>query len=71
MNRCWIKFLAFPKTTLTLALLLLLVTLAALSRLGSEFMPPLDEGDLLYMPSTLPGISARAKPVVCCNKRIG
>lgn len=30
-----------------------------LIRLGSEFMPPLDEGDLLYMPSTLPGISAR------------
>ncbi|QXZ18783.1 efflux RND transporter permease subunit [Lelliottia amnigena] len=53
------KVLAFPKTTLTLALLLLLVTLWPLSRLGSEFMPPLDEGDLLYMPSTLPGISAR------------
>ena len=29
-----------------------------LSRLGGEFMPPLDEGDLLYMPSALPGISA-------------
>ena len=53
------KVLAFPKTTLALALLLLLVTLWPLSRLGSEFMPPLDEGDLLYMPSTLPGISAR------------
>ncbi|MBL5897747.1 efflux RND transporter permease subunit [Lelliottia amnigena] len=53
------KVLAFPKNTLTLALLLLLVTLWPLSRLGSEFMPPLDEGDLLYMPSTLPGISAR------------
>lgn len=53
------KVLAFPKTMLALALLLLLVTLWPLSRLGSEFMPPLDEGDLLYMPSTLPGISAR------------
>lgn len=53
------KVLAFPKMTLALALLLLLVTLWPLSRLGSEFMPPLDEGDLLYMPSTLPGISAR------------
>ncbi|UJD93886.1 efflux RND transporter permease subunit [Lelliottia amnigena] len=53
------KVLAFPKTTLGLAFLLLLVTLWPLSRLGSEFMPPLDEGDLLYMPSTLPGISAR------------
>lgn len=53
------KVLTFPKTTLALALALLLVTLWPLSRLGSEFMPPLDEGDLLYMPSTLPGISAR------------
>ncbi|MCI1900053.1 MAG: efflux RND transporter permease subunit [Enterobacter sp.] len=53
------KVLAFPKTTLALAAVLLLVTLWPLSRLGSEFMPPLDEGDLLYMPSTLPGISAR------------
>jgi Cu(I)/Ag(I) efflux system membrane protein CusA/SilA len=51
--------LAFPKATLSIACLLLLVTLYPLSRLGSEFMPPLDEGDLLYMPSTLPGISAR------------
>ena len=42
--------------------LMLAVALAAsvvwpLSRLGSEFMPPLDEGDLLYMPTTLPGVS--------------
>jgi len=51
--------LTFPKTTLVLAFALLLATLWPLSRLGSEFMPPLDEGDLLYMPSTLPGISAR------------
>ncbi len=48
-----------PKATLGLACILLLATLWPLSRLGSEFMPPLDEGDLLYMPSTLPGISAR------------
>jgi heavy metal efflux pump (cobalt-zinc-cadmium) len=53
------KVLTFPKTTLVLAFALLLATLWPLSRLGSEFMPPLDEGDLLYMPSTLPGISAR------------
>ena len=39
--------------------MLLLATLYPLSRLGSEFMPALDEGDLLYMPSTLPGISVR------------
>ncbi|MEB4677334.1 efflux RND transporter permease subunit [Enterobacteriaceae bacterium G50] len=53
------KVLAWPKATLALALLLLGMTLWPLSQLGSEFMPPLDEGDLLYMPSTLPGISAR------------
>ncbi|WP_454121804.1 efflux RND transporter permease subunit [Kosakonia sp. Marseille-Q7440] len=53
------RVLAWPKATLAIALLLLLATAWPLSRLGSEFMPPLDEGDLLYMPSTLPGISAR------------
>jgi len=53
------RVLRFPKMALALAALLLLVTLWPLSRLGSEFMPPLNEGELLYMPSTLPGISAR------------
>ncbi|GJL76295.1 efflux RND transporter permease subunit [Nitrosomonas sp.] len=43
--------------TLLLALLLLASTVYPLSRIGSEFMPPLDEGDILYMPSTFPGIS--------------
>ena len=52
------KVLHWPKTTLSLSLALLLITLFPLSRLGTEFMPALDEGDLLYMPSTLPGISA-------------
>ncbi|AMO81738.1 efflux RND transporter permease subunit [Obesumbacterium proteus] len=51
--------LARPKTTLVIAAALLLATAYPLSRLGSEFMPSLDEGDLLYMPSALPGISAR------------
>ncbi|MBT5632335.1 MAG: efflux RND transporter permease subunit [Nitrospina sp.] len=40
-----------------LALLLVAVTTIPMQRLGSEFMPPLNEGDLLYMPTTLPGIS--------------
>ena len=53
------RVLRWPKTTLLLAAVLLALTLWPLQRLGSEFMPPLDEGDLLYMPSTLPGISAR------------
>ncbi len=52
------KVLAFPKATLTLALLILVATVYPASRIGGEFMPPLDEGDLLYMPSALPGISA-------------
>ncbi|MBD1400498.1 efflux RND transporter permease subunit [Pelovirga terrestris] len=45
------------KTVLFVTLLLLLSTAYPLSRLGTEFMPPLYEGDLLYMPTTLPGIS--------------
>ncbi|MFZ6848673.1 efflux RND transporter permease subunit [Undibacterium sp. RuRC25W] len=49
--------LRFPKTTLYFALLIVMVTLWPITRLGGEFMPPLDEGDLLYMPSALPGIS--------------
>jgi Cu(I)/Ag(I) efflux system membrane protein CusA/SilA len=36
---------------------LVLATIPVVMRLGSEFMPPLDEGALLYMPSTMPGIS--------------
>jgi copper/silver efflux system protein len=51
------RVLKFPKTTLTVALLAALSMAFPLSRLGSEFLPPLYEGDLLYMPSALPGIS--------------
>jgi len=43
--------------TLLIAILLLVFTIYPLSKLGSEFMPPLDEGDILYMPTTFPGIS--------------
>jgi Cu(I)/Ag(I) efflux system membrane protein CusA/SilA len=50
--------LRYPKTTLGLAGLLLLLTAVPVTQLGSEFMPPLVEGDLLYMPSALPGLSA-------------
>ena len=49
--------LRWRKTTILLALVVLTATLYPASRLGSEFMPPLNEGDLLYMPTTLPGIS--------------
>lgn len=50
--------LRFPKLTLVLAAIVAILTVWPLSRLGGEFMPPLDEGDLLYMPSALPGIGA-------------
>jgi Cu(I)/Ag(I) efflux system membrane protein CusA/SilA len=47
-----------PRTVLLLALVVFATTAWPLSRLGGEFIPPMDEGDLLYMPSALPGISA-------------
>ena len=46
-----------PKTTVLIGLMAVLSALPIASRLGSEFMPPLDEGDLLYMPTTFPNIS--------------
>ncbi len=49
--------LRFPKATLVVAALVLAVTAVPVLRLGGEFMPPLDEGDLLYMPTALPGLS--------------
>jgi Cu(I)/Ag(I) efflux system membrane protein CusA/SilA len=49
--------LRVPKLAIFLALILVGVTVYPLSHLGSEFMPPLNEGDLLYMPTTMPGIS--------------
>jgi Cu(I)/Ag(I) efflux system membrane protein CusA/SilA len=52
------RVLAYPKVVLGVALVILLATAFPVMRLGGEFLPPLDEGDLLYMPSTLPGISA-------------
>lgn len=53
------KVLQWPKATLAAAGVLLVATLWPLAQLGSEFLPQIDEGDLLYMPSTLPGISSR------------
>jgi Cu(I)/Ag(I) efflux system membrane protein CusA/SilA len=49
--------LRFKKTTVGVAALVLLFTIPAFNRLGSEFMPPLNEGMIFYMPTTLPGIS--------------
>ncbi len=52
------RVLAYPKATVAIALVLLAATAWPILRTGGEFMPPLDEGDLLYMPSALPGLSA-------------
>jgi len=51
--------LRWPKATLVAAALVFASTLWPLARLGGEFLPSLDEGDLLYMPSALPGLSAQ------------
>jgi Cu(I)/Ag(I) efflux system membrane protein CusA/SilA len=48
--------LRFPRMTIAVALALVLTTIPAYLSLGSEFFPPLDEGTLLYMPTTLPGL---------------
>jgi Cu(I)/Ag(I) efflux system membrane protein CusA/SilA len=62
----WLKRLHHPLlniairwhgVTIVFALLLLAATVYPMLKIGSEFMPPLDEGDVLYMPSTYPGIS--------------
>ena len=50
--------LRFPWTTVFVAIAAAVATIWPMSRLGGEFMPPLDEGDLLFMPSALPGIAA-------------
>jgi Cu(I)/Ag(I) efflux system membrane protein CusA/SilA len=50
--------LRHPKTVLLVSALAIAVTIVPLTLLGSEFMPPLVEGDLLFMPSALPGLSA-------------
>jgi len=49
--------LVWKKTTIALNIVALLIAVPLFMNLGSEFMPPLDEGSLLYMPVTLPNIS--------------
>lgn len=49
--------LKFPKVTVFIALGTLIIGFWPVNKIGSEFMPPLDEGDLMYMPTTYPGIS--------------
>lgn len=57
--RPWLNAsLQHPKWTIAIAFIALVLTAIPVSQLGGEFLPPLDEGDLLYMPSALPGLSA-------------
>jgi Cu(I)/Ag(I) efflux system membrane protein CusA/SilA len=65
------KALKFRKTTLALNLLALLITIPMIISIGSEFMPPLDEGSLLFMPVTLPNVSiTEAKRIVQVQDKI-
>lgn len=49
--------LRFPKSVAIISLVLMASAYFPISKMGSEFIPPLDEGDLMYMPTTYPGIS--------------
>ncbi len=49
--------LKFPKITLVLAVVVSVIGFYPVNKIGSEFIPPLDEGDLMYMPTTYPGLS--------------
>src|SRR6185436_14697280 len=65
------RVLAWPKATLLVALAMLALTAIPISRLGGEFLPPLFEGDLLYMPSALPGLSpAKAAEILQQTDRL-
>lgn len=49
--------LRFPRLVILLATVVMVVGLWPVNKIGSEFIPPLDEGDLMYMPTTYPGVS--------------
>ncbi|NMP14970.1 efflux RND transporter permease subunit [Thalassotalea sp. Y01] len=49
--------LSYPKATIVAALVVTWIGFSPIDKIGSEFIPPLDEGDLMYMPTTYPGIS--------------
>jgi Cu(I)/Ag(I) efflux system membrane protein CusA/SilA len=63
LNRKWL--------VIGVSVMLVLVTIPVFQKLGSEFMPPLDEGSLFYMPTTMPGISiTRAQHLLQTTDRI-
>ena len=51
------RVIRFPRATVAAAAIILVIGFWPVTQLGSEFMPPLDEGDLMYMPTTYPGVS--------------
>ncbi|MDR1452331.1 MAG: CusA/CzcA family heavy metal efflux RND transporter [Helicobacteraceae bacterium] len=63
--------LAYPKTTIAIAIALLSATVYPIKQIGGEFLPQIAEGDLLYMPSTLPGVSpAQATKLLQISDRL-
>ena len=63
--------LARPWTVLWVSALLVLVSLYPVMKIGGEFMPDMDEGDILYMPTTLPGLSSgKAQQILQQTDRI-
>ncbi len=63
--------LKYRKTTLAINVLALLITIPIIQNTGSEFMPPLDEGSLLFMPTTLPNVSiTEAKRIMQIQDKI-
>jgi len=63
--------LKFRKTTLAINVLALLITIPLIMNTGSEFMPPLDEGSILFMPTMLPNVSiSEAKRIVEVQDKI-
>jgi Cu(I)/Ag(I) efflux system membrane protein CusA/SilA len=60
-----------PKSTIAIGLLAIVATLPMIPKIGSEFMPPLNEGDILYMPTTMPNVSAeQARQSLIAQDRI-
>lgn len=63
--------LKYKKSVIFLCVVALILTIVPLRKIGSEFMPPLNEGDILYMPTTLPGISiTKAREILQQTDRI-
>ena len=79
INRVFVKIytpileyaLRFKWITIVISILLLISIIWPISKTGSEFMPPLYEGELLYMPTTLPGVSiTKAKEILAQTNRL-